>query len=82
MSGSALQQVETFKYFRVVFMSEEIDARIGKANAVLRVLYCTVVAKWELSKTAMLSVFKMVFVPILTYGHGSQVKTERPLSKE
>jgi len=82
VSRNALQQVETFKYFRVVFTSAEIDARIGKAKAVLRVLYCTVVAKWELSKTAMLSVIKMVLVPILTYGHESQVKTERTLSKE
>jgi len=45
----------------VVFTSDasrnkEIDTRIGKANAVLRELYCSVVAKREHSKTAMLSV--------------------------
>jgi len=76
VSWNTLQQVETFKYFRVVLASDrsrnkEIDTRIGKANAVLRELYCSVVAKWELSKTAKLSVFKSVFVPILTCGRES-----------
>ena len=33
--------------------------------------------KRELSKSAKLSVFKTVFVPILTYGHESWVMTER-----
>ena len=66
--------MEAFKYLRVVFRSnvsrnKEIDTRIGKVNAALRELYCSVVAKRELSKTAKLSVFKLVFVPILTYGH-------------
>jgi len=30
--------------------SEEVDARIAKANAVLRELYRHVITKWELSK--------------------------------
>ena len=38
--------------------------------------------KWELLKTAKLSVFKSAFVPILTCGHESYVKTERILTKE
>ena len=68
--------METFKYLRVVFTGEgsrkkEIDTRIGKANAVLREVYCSVVTKRELSKTAKLSVFKSVFVPIRTCGHES-----------
>jgi len=51
--------VETFKYLRVVFKSDgsrnkEIDTRIGKANAILRELYCSVIAKREYSKTAKL----------------------------
>ena len=33
--------------------------------------------KRELSKKAKLSIFKVVFVPILTYGHESWVMTER-----
>ena len=58
---------------------DEIDTPFGKANAVLRELYRSVVTKWELSNTAKLSVFKLVFVPILTYGHESWVMTERIL---
>ena len=48
-----------------------IDIRIGETNAVLRDLYCSVVTKRELSKTVKLLVFKLVFVPIPTCGHGS-----------
>ena len=47
---------------------EELDIRIGKASEVLRALYYSVVMKSELSKKAKLSIFKTVFVPILTYG--------------
>jgi len=79
VSTNTLQQVETFKYHLgdgVVFTSDvsrnkRIDARIGKANAVLRELYCSVVTKQGLSNNANFSVFKSVFVPILTCGHGS-----------
>ena len=72
--------METFKYLGdgVVFTSDEgpnkgIDARIGKANAVLREIYCSVVTKQGLSisNNANFSVFKPVFVPILTCGHES-----------
>ena len=68
-------------YLGVVFTSdgrrnEEIDKWIGKANAVLRELYRSVVTKQELSNTAKLSVFKSVFVPILTFVHKSWVVTE------
>ena len=53
--GNALQQVETFKYLRVVFTcdgnrNKEIDTRIGKENTVLREFCCSVVAKREFSK--------------------------------
>jgi len=76
VSGNTQQQVEAFKYLGVVFSSDEsqnkgIDTLIGKANAVLRVLYCSVVTKRQLSKNAKLLVFKWVFVPILTCGHES-----------
>jgi len=75
-SASELQLVEPFKYLGVAFTSDGsrnkgIDTRIGKANAVLRELYCSVVTKRALSKNARLSVFKWVFVPILTCGHES-----------
>ena len=43
---------------------------------------CGPLTKRELSKTVKLSVFRSVFVPILTCGHESLVTTERILSKE
>jgi len=57
-----------------------MDTRTGKANAVLRELYRSVVTKWELSNTAKLSVFILFFVPMLRYGHESLVMTERVIS--
>ena len=41
----------------------------------------SVATKRELSNTAKLSVFKSVFVPILTYGHESWVMIERILAQ-
>ena len=53
------------------WQDEELDTRVGKASAVMRALHYSVVMKRELSKKAKLSIFKAVFVPILTYGHES-----------
>jgi len=57
VSDNTLKQVEKCKYLGLVFTcdggwSKEVDARIAKANAVLRKLYRSVVIKWELSNTA------------------------------
>ena len=52
----------------MVFTSDEVGTK-RLIHSVLREIYCSVVTKWELSKTAKLSVFKSVFVPILTCGH-------------
>ena len=61
---------------------EELDTRIGKASAEMRALHNSVVMKRELSKKTKLSIFKAVFVPILTYyGHESWVMTERVRSQ-
>ena len=54
VSDKTLQQVETSKYLGMIFTSDGYrnkwnDTRIGKANAVLRELYCSVVAKREIS---------------------------------
>ena len=86
VNGATLEQVEKFKYLGVAFTSdgrqdEELDTRIGKASAVMRALHYSVVMKRELSKKAKLSIFKAVFVPILTYGHESWVMTERMRSQ-
>ena len=47
----------------------------------MRALHYSVVMKRELSKKAKLSIFKAVFVLILTYGHESWVMTERMRSQ-
>ena len=72
VNGATLKQIEKFKYLGVAYTSdgrqdEELDTRIGKASAVMRALHYSVVMKRELSKKAKLSIFKTVFVPILTY---------------
>ena len=46
VSGNTLQQIEKFKYFGMVFtrdgrQNKEIDTWIGKANTVLKELYCS-----------------------------------------
>ena len=86
VNGATLKQVEKFKYLGVAFRSdgrqdEELDTRIGKASVVMRALHYSVVMKRELSKKAKLSIFKAVFVPILTYGHEPWVMTERMRSQ-
>ena len=82
VNGATLKQVEKFKYLGVAFTSdgrqdEELDTRIGKASAVMRALHYSVVMKRELSKKAKLSIFKAVFVPVLTYGHESCLSNDQ-----
>ena len=47
----------------------------------MRALHYSVVMKRELSKKLKLSIFKAVFVPILTYDHESWLMTERVRSQ-
>ena len=80
VNGATLKQLEKFKYLGVAFTSdrrqdEELNARIGKADAVMQALHYLVVMKQELVKKAKLSIFKTVFVPFLTYGYESWVMT-------
>ena len=86
VNGATLKQVEKFKHLGVAFTSDErqdkeLDTQLGKANAVMRGLHYSVVMKTILPKKVKLSVFKTVFVPILTYGHKSWVITERVRSQ-
>ena len=74
--------MEKFTYRRVIFSSDdrqdnELHTRIGKASAQMRQLYLSVVLKQKLCTKAKFSVFRSVFVPILTYGHECWVMTER-----
>ena len=82
VSGVSLKQMEKFKYLGVAFTSderqdEELHVQSGKASAVMRALHHSVVLKRELSNKAQLSVFKSIFVPILTYDQKSWVTTKR-----
>ena len=60
---------------------KDFDARIGKANTVLRELYCSVVTKWGHSNTAKLLAIRSFFVPKITYGHETSEMTERLLAQ-
>ena len=86
VGGVSLKQVEKFKYLGITFtndgrQNEELDVRSGKASIVMRALHHSVVLKAKLSRKAKLSVFKSIFVPILTCGHESWVLTERVRSQ-
>ena len=56
---------------------EELDTRKDKASAVMQALHYSVVMKRELSKKKKLSIFKTIFVPILTYDHEPWLMTGR-----
>ena len=86
VNGGTLKQAEKFKFLGVAFTSngrqdDELDTQISKASAVVRALHCLLFMKQELSKNAKLSIFKTVFVPILTHGHKSWVMTKRVRSQ-
>ncbi|TWW74459.1 R2 Retrovirus-related Pol polyprotein from type I retrotransposable element [Takifugu flavidus] len=77
-----LPQVEEFKYLGILFTSEgrmerKIDRRSGAASAVMQVFNRSVMVKKELSRKAKLSIYRLIYVPILTYGHQRWVMTER-----
>ncbi|TWW55930.1 hypothetical protein D4764_09G0009800 [Takifugu flavidus] len=81
-----LPQVEEFKYLGILFTSEgrmerEIDRWIGAASAVMRALNRSVVVKRELSRKARLSIYRSIYVPVLTYGRQRWVMTERTRSR-
>ncbi|XP_029984805.1 uncharacterized protein LOC115415389 [Sphaeramia orbicularis] len=76
-----LSQVDEFKYLRILFTSEgrmerEVDRQIGAASTVMRTLNLSVVVKRELSQKAMLSIYWLIYVPTLTYGHELWVMTK------
>ena len=87
IDGVPLKQSEKFKYLGVSFTSDgrqnsELNIRIGKASAVMRQLHRSVVLKRELICTrAKLSVFRSVYVPILTYGYECWVMNEKVRSQ-
>ena len=86
IDGVPLKQSEKFKYLGVSFTSDgrqnsELDIRIGKASAVMRQLHRSVVLKRELCAKAKLSMFRSVYVPILTYGHECWIMNKKVRSR-
>ena len=86
ISGVPLKQSQKFKYLGVSFTSDgrqnsELDIRIGKTSAVMRQLHRSVVLKRELCTKAKLSIFRSVYVRILTYGHECWIMNEKVRSR-
>ena len=86
VGGASLKQVKMFKYLGDALTSdgrkdEELVVRSGKPSALMRALHYSVVLVREPSRKAKFSLFKSIFVHILTYGHKSWVMTERVRSQ-
>ena len=82
LGSNTTQPRKKFQYVEIVltnrgWQNKEIATWIGKANTVL--LYRSMVTKREFSSTEKLSIFKSVFVRILTDGCETWVTTERVL---
>ena len=58
-----------------------MDNRIGKASATMRQLNRSVLLKRELCTRAKLSIFRSVYVPILTCGHECWIMNEKLRSR-
>ena len=81
-NGITLRHTEKPKYLGVTFSSDgrpdnELDTSIGKASAVMRQIYQSVVLKRELCTKVKLFVFRSIFVPILIYDNEYWVMTKR-----
>ena len=86
IDGVPIKQSEKFKYLGVSFMidgrqNSELDIRIGKTSAVIRQVHRSVVLKRELCTRARLSIFRSVYVPILTYGRECWIVNEKVRSR-
>ncbi|MBJ5664446.1 hypothetical protein JGG94_23050 [Salmonella enterica subsp. enterica serovar Infantis] len=81
VEGKEFEQVPDFSYLGTVISGNgkpdrELDNRICKAGKVCRQLYKTVFSKEEVSQQAKLSVYNVVFRPILFYGSESWVRSK------
>ena len=82
IGGVPLKQSEKFKNLGVSFTSDgrrnsELDIRIGKAGTVMHQLHRSMVLKQKLCIRAKPSIFRSVYVPILTYGHECWITNEK-----
>ena len=86
IGGAPQKHPEKFKYLSDSFTSDgrqnsELDIRIGKASAVMRQLHRSVVLKRELCTKAKLSIFRSVYIPILTYDRECSIMNEKVISR-
>lgn len=86
LNGKAIEQVDNFKYLGVRLDSKgnheiEINDRIDSAAKVYHSLRNSFLGKREVSLKAKMSIYRAVFVPILTFGCESWVLTKRLKSK-
>ena len=80
-NGVTLQQTEKFNYLGDTFLSDgsynnELDTRIKRAIALMFQFFRLVALKQDLFRTAKLSVFRSIFVHIITYGHECWIMTK------
>lgn len=77
-----LSHIDEFNYLGVLIMSEgrrdwTTDRWIGASRVVMRMLYQSVVVKTKLGVKAKGSVYQLIYIPTLIYGHEFWVTTER-----
>ena len=58
-----------------------MDRRIGAASAGMCALHRPFVVKRELSRKAKPTIYRSIYIPIITYGHKLWVVTERTRSQ-
>ena len=80
-NGVILQQTEKFSYLGDTFSSggrynNELDTRIKRAIALMCQFFRLVALKQDLCRKAKLSVFRSIFVPIITNGHECWIMTK------
>ena len=76
-SGESLPQVGKMKYISVLFMSGVERRERLTGGSVQHLWYWSVVVKRELSQRAKLSIYQLIYIPTLPYGHELWVMTER-----
>lgn len=86
LNGKGIDQVDTFKYLGVHindkgYHDTEINTRIENAARMYHSLKNSFIGKKEVSIKAKMSVYRTVFVPILTFGCESWVLTSSMKSK-
>lgn len=86
LDGKPIEQVENFQYLGITINREghqepEINKRIQKATQLYHSLKHTFIGKKEISINTKMSIYKSVYIPVLTYGSETWVLTKRLKSR-